>query len=98
MLQNDNDINRRWKGYFEGLLNEGNRRIPNREGVEKAMRAMENNKAVGPDNISIEVCKCLGEAGIDIVVIDVATVLLCIGQVCSSQVTYALTKCVVTVD
>ena len=31
------------------------------------MRAMKNNKAVLPDNIPIEVCKCLGEAGIDIV-------------------------------
>ena len=31
------------------------------------MRAMKNNKAVGPDNIPIEVCKCLREAGIDMV-------------------------------
>ena len=31
------------------------------------MRAMTNNKAVGPDNIPSEVWKCLSDAGIDIV-------------------------------
>ena len=69
MLYNDNDIKRRWKDYFEGLLNIENPRKPSREGipskrqahnisrleVEKAMRAMMNNKAVGPDNTPIEI-------------------------------------------
>ena len=31
------------------------------------MRAMKNNKAVGPDNTPIEIWKCIGEAGTDIV-------------------------------
>ena len=81
ILYRDEDIKARWKEYFERLLNEENPRIPSGDGlpverhtvnisrqeVEKAMRKMKCNKAVGPDNIPIEVWRCLGDAGIDIV-------------------------------
>ena len=32
--------------------------------VRSAFKKMKNGKAVGPDNLPIEVCKCLGEEGI----------------------------------
>ena len=69
----------RWKGYFEKLLNEENHRsvfddaVPNkgltqginRNEVNVAISRMENGKATGMDGIPVEVWKCLGEVGID---------------------------------
>ena len=81
VLYGDEEIKKRWRDYYEKLLNEENPRIPSGEGlpteratpditrneVQKAMRAMKCNKSVGPDNIPIEVWKSLGEEGVDIV-------------------------------
>ena len=70
----------RWKGYFDKLLNEENPRsifddgVPNegltqginRYEVKVAISRMKNGKATGMDGIPVEVWKCLGEEGIDI--------------------------------
>lgn len=80
VLYDDDDVTRRWKGYIDKLLNEENARIDIGEGmpteretrnitrneVVKAMKKMKNNKSVGPDNIHIEVWKCLEEDGYDL--------------------------------
>uniref|UniRef100_A0A8D8YAF2 Craniofacial development protein 2 n=3 Tax=Cacopsylla melanoneura TaxID=428564 RepID=A0A8D8YAF2_9HEMI len=80
VLQDHNHIKERWREYFEGLLNEENLRdifesgVENlgvvkevsREEIEKALKKMKNGKAVGVDGIPVEVWKCLGEEGIDI--------------------------------
>ena len=70
---------RRWREYFEGLLNEENERerrldevvIVNRDvhrisrdEVRTAMKKMKNGKAVGPDNIPVEAWKYLGEIAV----------------------------------
>ena len=69
----------RWKGYFDKLLNEENPRsifgdgVPNegltqgisRNEVKVAISRMKNGKATGMDGIPVEVWKCLGEEGID---------------------------------
>ena len=39
------------------------RRISSKE-IRQALKKMKNHKAVGPDNISIEAWKCMGEEGI----------------------------------
>ena len=79
VLLDDDKIKGRWKEYFEELLNVENDRIQrdvqqreirdvqaiSEEEVRDAMRKMENNKAVGPDNIPIEAWKCLGREGIE---------------------------------
>ena len=69
----------RWKGYFDKLLNEENPRsifddgVPNegltqgisRNEVKVAISRVKNGKATGMDGIPVEVWKCLGEEGID---------------------------------
>ena len=69
----------RGKGYFDKLLNEENPRsifgdgVPNegltqgisRNEVKVAISRMKNGKATGMDGIPVEVWKCLGEEGID---------------------------------
>ncbi|KAK3547492.1 hypothetical protein QTP86_021194, partial [Hemibagrus guttatus] len=70
----------RWKEYFEELINEENEREKRVEGVNsveqkvnkirkdevrKALKRMKSGKAVGPDDISVEVWKCLGEAAVE---------------------------------
>ena len=69
----------RWKGYFDKLLNEENPRsifddgVPNkwltqgisRNEVKVAISRMKNGKATGMEGIPVEVWKCLGEEGID---------------------------------
>ena len=69
----------RWKGYFDKLLNEENPRsifddgVPNegltqgisRNEVKVAISRMKHGKATGMDGIPVEVWKCLGEEGID---------------------------------
>ena len=69
-----------WKEYFEKLINEENNRDPrteeaevvnkevncvSREEVKNALRGMKKDKAVGPDELPIEVWKCMGEMGIN---------------------------------
>ena len=64
---------KRWKEYFETLMNEENNRDPrteeaevvneevnfvSREKVKNALRRMKKGKAVGPDELPVEVWKC----------------------------------------
>ena len=80
VLTRVNDIKSRWREYFENLLNEENPRsvrgdgVPNerqvpkicRREVRRALGKMKKGKAVGPDGIPVEVWRCLGEEGVDI--------------------------------
>ena len=80
VIRKHEDIQRRWKEYFEKLLNEENERQIREDGqpnevvtrgveraeVVKALARMKNGKAVGPDEIPVEVWKMLGEEGIDL--------------------------------
>ena len=80
VLKREEDILKRWKEYFEQLLNEENERLIredgqvnmgmvmgfSREEVARALKKMKNGKAAGPDMIPSEVWKALGEEGVDI--------------------------------
>ncbi|KAK3558847.1 hypothetical protein QTP86_028719, partial [Hemibagrus guttatus] len=76
----EESVQRRWKEYFEELMNEENKREKRVEGVNsveqkvdkirkdevrKALKRMKSGKAVGPDDIPVEVWKCLGEAAVE---------------------------------
>ncbi|KAK3549302.1 hypothetical protein QTP70_034530 [Hemibagrus guttatus] len=80
VLTSEESIQRRWKEYFEELMNEENEREKRVEGVNsveqkvnkirkdevrKALKRMKSGKAVGPDDIPVEVWKCLGEAAVE---------------------------------
>ncbi|KAK3529213.1 hypothetical protein QTP70_021446 [Hemibagrus guttatus] len=81
VLTSEESVQRRWKEYFEELMNEENERGKKRvEGVNsveqkvnkirkdevrKALKRMKSGKAVGPDDIPVEVWKCLGEAAVE---------------------------------
>ncbi|KAK3512090.1 hypothetical protein QTP70_030351, partial [Hemibagrus guttatus] len=80
VLTSEESVQRRWKEYFEELMNEGNEREKRVEGVNsveqkvdkirkdevrKALKRMKSGKAVGPDDIPVEVWKCLGEAAVE---------------------------------
>ena len=69
-----------WKEYFEKLMNEKNDRetrteevevvneevnCVNREEVKKELKRMKKRKAIGPDELPVEVWKCMGEMGIE---------------------------------
>ena len=71
---------KRWKEYFEKLMNEKNHGEPrtmqaevvneevncvSREEVKNALRRTKNGKAVGPDELPVEGWKCVGEMGIE---------------------------------
>ena len=80
ILTREHDIKIRWKEYFENLLNEENprsvrgdgvpveRQVPSisRREVIRTLAKMKKGKAVGPDGIPVEVWRCLGEEGMDI--------------------------------
>ncbi|XP_047109654.1 uncharacterized protein LOC124779239 [Schistocerca piceifrons] len=80
ILHDHGKIINRWLNYFEKLLNEENVRVKSEEGganegltkdisgdeVELAVEKMKNGKAVGPDQIPVEVWKCLGKKGIEL--------------------------------
>ena len=68
-----------WKEYFQKLINEENDRDPrteeakgvneevncvSREEVKNALRRMKKGKAAGPDELPVEVWKCMGKIGI----------------------------------
>ena len=70
---------KKWKEYFEKLMNEENNREPrteeaevvneevscvSREEVKNTIRRMKKGKAVGPDGLPVEVWKCMGKMGI----------------------------------
>ncbi|KAK3570098.1 hypothetical protein QTP86_010972 [Hemibagrus guttatus] len=80
VLTSEENVQRRWKEYFEELMNEENEREKRVEGVNsveqkvdkirkdevrKALKRMKCGKAVGPDDIPVEVWKCLGEAAVE---------------------------------
>ena len=75
VMVNSEAVLKRWKEYFEKLMNEENNRDPRIEKAEvvnkevncvckKALRRMKKGKAVGPDELPVEVWKCMGEMGI----------------------------------
>ncbi|KAF7644203.1 hypothetical protein LDENG_00226100 [Lucifuga dentata] len=70
----------RWKEYFEELMNEKNERerrveevtvvnqeVPkiSKDEVRRSLKRMKSGKAVGPDDIPVEVWKCLGEVAVE---------------------------------
>ncbi|KAK3514571.1 hypothetical protein QTP70_021622 [Hemibagrus guttatus] len=78
VLSSEESVLRRWKEYFEELMNEENEREKRGEGVNsveqkvdkirkdevrKALKRMNSGKAVGPDDIPV--WKCLGEAAVE---------------------------------
>ncbi|KAK3558095.1 hypothetical protein QTP86_009456 [Hemibagrus guttatus] len=80
VLTSEESVQRRWKEYFEELMNEENEREKRVEGVNsveqkvdkirkdevrKALKRMKSGKAVDPDDIPVEVWKCLGEAAVE---------------------------------
>ena len=79
VLRDMDMIIERWKGYFNKLLNEENPRsifddgVPSegltqgisRDEVKVEISRMKNGKATGMDGIPVEMWKCLGEEGID---------------------------------
>ena len=79
VLVSSEAVLKRWKEYFEKLINEKNNRNPrteeaevvneevncvSREEVKNALRKMKKGKAAGPDELPVEVWKCTGEMGI----------------------------------
>ena len=80
VLRREEDILKRWKEYFERLLNEENERQIREDGqvnmgmvvrfsrqdVLNALGKMKNGKAPGPDLIPVEAWKALGDEGVDI--------------------------------
>ncbi|KAK3510979.1 hypothetical protein QTP70_027789 [Hemibagrus guttatus] len=80
VLTSEESVQRRWKEYFEELMNEENEMEKRVEGVNsveqkvdnirkdevrKALKRMKSGKAVGPDDIPVAVWKCLGEAAVE---------------------------------
>ena len=71
---------KKWKEYFEKLINEENDGVSkteeieivnngvncaSREEVKNALRRMKQGKAVGLDELPVEIWKCMGEMGIE---------------------------------
>ncbi|KAK3537926.1 hypothetical protein QTP70_024555, partial [Hemibagrus guttatus] len=80
VLTSEECVQRRWKEHFQELMNEKNEREKRGEGVNsveqkvdkirkdevrKALKRMKSGKAVDPDDILVEVWKCLGEAAVE---------------------------------
>ena len=78
-MVNSEAVLKRWKEYFEKLMNEENGRDSrteetevvneevnwvSREEVKNALRRMKKGKAVGSDELPVQVWKCMGEMGI----------------------------------
>ena len=79
VMVNSEAVLKRWKEYFEKLMNEENNRDPrteeaevvneevncvSREEIKNALRRMKKGKAVGPDELPVEFWKCMGKMGI----------------------------------
>ena len=79
-MVNSEAVLKRWKEYFEKLMNKENNREPrteeaevvneevncvSREEVKNELRRMKKGKAVGPDELPVEFWKCLGKMGIE---------------------------------
>ena len=80
VMVNSEAVLKRWKEYFEKLMNEKNNKDSrteeaevvneevnciSREEVKNALRRMKKGKAVGPDGLPVKVWKCMGEMGIN---------------------------------
>ena len=80
VMVNSEAVLKRWKEYFEKLMNKENNRDPrteeaevvneevnyiSREEVKNALRSMKKGKVVGPDELPVEVWKCIGKMGIE---------------------------------
>ena len=80
VMVNSEAVLKRWKEYFEKLMNKENNRelrteeaevvneevnCVNREEVKNALRRMKKGKAVGPDELPVEVWKCMGKMEIE---------------------------------
>ena len=78
-MVNSEAVLKRWKEYFEKLMNKENDRdsrteeaevineevnCVSREEVKNALRRIKKGKAVGPDKLLVEVWKCMGKMGI----------------------------------
>ena len=76
VMVNSEAVLKRWKEYFEKLMNEENKRerrteepevineevnCVSREEVKNTLRRMKKGKAVGPDELPVEVWKCMEE-------------------------------------
>ena len=79
VMTDEESVLRMWKEYYMGLMNEENERDRreidgervnlevesiSKEEVRENMQRMKNGKAVGPDDIPVEVWKCLGESAL----------------------------------
>ena len=79
VMTDEESVLRMWKEYYMGLMNEENERerreidgervnleveIVSKEEVMENIQRMKNGKAVGPDDIPVEVWKCLGESAL----------------------------------
>ena len=78
VMVNSEAVLKRWKEYFEKLMNKENNRdfrteeaeVINKEvncvsrEVKNAIRRMKKGKAVGPDELPVEVWKCMGKTWI----------------------------------
>ena len=80
VLTTEESVLRRWREYFEQLMNEENereRRIDDvevvkqevdrisKEEVRAAIKRMKSGKAVGPDDIPVEAWRCLGDLAVE---------------------------------
>ena len=80
VMVNSEAVLKRWKEYFEKLMNEENNREPmteeaevineevncvSRNEVKNALRRIKKGKAVGPDELPVEVWKCMEKIGIE---------------------------------
>ena len=81
VMINLESVLKRWKEYFEKLTSEENNKDPrtevevvvkeelncvSREEVKNALKRMKKDKAVGPDELPVNVWKCMGEMGIKV--------------------------------
>ena len=79
VMVNSEAVLKRWMEYFDKLMNEENNRDPrteepevvneevncvSREEVKNALRRMKKVKAAGPDELPVEVWKCMRKMGI----------------------------------
>ena len=76
VMTDEESVLRIWKEYYKGLMNEENgrgRRENDGERVnlevekisKEEVKRMKNGKAVGPDDIPVEVWKCLGDIALE---------------------------------
>ncbi|KAI5606596.1 hypothetical protein C0J50_2095 [Silurus asotus] len=79
VLTSEESVLRRWREYFEQLMNENyrERRLEDvelvkqdvdrisKEEVRAAIKRMKNGKSVGPDDIPVKAWRCLGEMAVE---------------------------------